>query len=215
MSTPEQAELLYFADPMCSWCWGFVPVMQKIRQNFGAELPIRLFVGGLAVGVDKVLGDKAKSGIREHWEHVETDTGQGFDYGFFERDDFIYNSEQPSNAVVAVRNANLNSLYFLEALQSAFYQKNLDITSEAVLTKIAEEVGLDAQSFAAELTSAATLEDANKDYELTKKLGIQGFPTLLGMANNKIQLLTMGYQPYEAIAQKIEKWQNNIDTKDE
>lgn len=189
--------------------------MQKIRQNFGAELPIRLFVGGLAVGVDKVLGDKAKSGIREHWEHVEADTGQAFDYGFFERDDFIYNSEQPSNAVVAVRNANLNSLYFLEALQSAFYQKNLDITSETVLTKIAEEVGLDAQSFATELTSAATLEDANKDYELTKKLGIQGFPTLLGMANNKIQLLTMGYQPYEAIAQKIETWQNNIDTKDE
>lgn len=215
MNSSEKAELLYFADPMCSWCWGFVPVMKKIRQNFGAELPIRLFVGGLAAGVDRVLGDKAKSGIREHWEHVEADTGQPFDYGFFDRNDFVYNSEQPSNAVVAVRNAKLNSLYFLEAIQSAFYQKNMDITSEAVLTKIAEDVGLDAESFAKQLRAAETLEDANKDYELTKKLGIQGFPTLLGMANNKVQLLTMGYQPYDAIVLEIETWQKNIESGNE
>lgn len=184
--------------------------MQKIRENYEAKLPIRLFVGGLAVGVENTLSEKAKSGIREHWEHVEADTGQVFDYSFFDRDDFVYNSEQPSNAVVAVRNANLNGLYFLEALQSAFYQKNMDITDATVLVEIAERVGLDGESFTAQLTSDETLADAKKDFELTKKLGIKGFPTLLGMANNKIQLLTMGYQPYEAVASEIEAWQKSF-----
>src|SRR5690242_8930931 len=39
--------LIYFADPMCSWCWGFAPVIGAIRQRFGDALPIRLMMGGL------------------------------------------------------------------------------------------------------------------------------------------------------------------------
>ena len=209
MSEPPQ--LLYFADPMCSWCWGFVPVMRQLREHFESELPIRVFAGGLAVGVERPLGPKGKKEIEQHWHHVEEQTGQAFDYSFFEREEFIYNSEQPSCALVAVRNANLNSLYFLEAVQSAFYQKNMDITDAAVLTEIAVSVGLDKESFAKQLVASETLEDAHKDFELTKKLGISGFPALLGMANNKIQLLTMGYQAFDELAPAVEAWKNNIE----
>ena len=24
---------IYFADPMCSWCWGFAPVIEKIAAE--------------------------------------------------------------------------------------------------------------------------------------------------------------------------------------
>ena len=27
--------MLYFADPMCSWCWGFNPVMARVREAYG------------------------------------------------------------------------------------------------------------------------------------------------------------------------------------
>ncbi len=28
--------LVYVADPMCSWCWGFSPVIDAIRERFGS-----------------------------------------------------------------------------------------------------------------------------------------------------------------------------------
>jgi putative protein-disulfide isomerase len=44
---PELPRLYYFADPMCSWCYGFAPVMDKLRKAFGAQFDIRLVMGGL------------------------------------------------------------------------------------------------------------------------------------------------------------------------
>ncbi|MDH5427723.1 MAG: DsbA family protein, partial [Nitrospirota bacterium] len=26
--------LIYVADPMCSWCWGFSPVLEEIRRLY-------------------------------------------------------------------------------------------------------------------------------------------------------------------------------------
>ena len=204
------AELLYFVDPMCSWCWGFAPVIAQIATRYGGELPLRLFVGGLAVGVEKPLGDTGKAKIEEHWHHVEEETGQTFDYAFFEREGFVYNSELPSYAVVAVRNANLDALYFCTALQKAFYQRNMDITSPSALVDVARETGLDEVSFRASLDDPLTIEDAKKDFELTQRLGIQGFPALLGMANDRIELITMGYQNYEALVPTLDAWREGL-----
>ena len=201
-----QPELLYFADPMCSWCWGFSPVIAQIANELSETLPIRVFVGGLAIGVDHPLSETAKREIATHWQHVHDLTRQAFDQSFFDREEFVYNSELPSQAVVAIRNANQDSLQFLSQLHRAFYAENQDITDESVLTDIAVSCGFEPQSFCDQLRAEATLEDAQKDYELTQKLGIQGFPALLGMADGRIELLTMGYQDYANLMPKIEKW---------
>jgi putative protein-disulfide isomerase len=29
---PDQKHLVYFADPMCSWCYGFSPVIAALEQ---------------------------------------------------------------------------------------------------------------------------------------------------------------------------------------
>ncbi len=47
MDTPH---LIYFSDPMCSWCYGFSPVIDDIRRAFGRALPIRVVMGGLRPG---------------------------------------------------------------------------------------------------------------------------------------------------------------------
>ncbi|MDB5418474.1 MAG: dithiol-disulfide isomerase, partial [Phenylobacterium sp.] len=28
----DEPHLIYFADPMCSWCYGFSPVIEEIRK---------------------------------------------------------------------------------------------------------------------------------------------------------------------------------------
>ena len=34
--------LIYFADPMCSWCYGVSPVIEESRRIYGNALPVRV-----------------------------------------------------------------------------------------------------------------------------------------------------------------------------
>lgn len=49
------SHLLYIADPMCSWCWGFSPIIEKVRDHFGEALPMELLMGGLRPGTEEPM----------------------------------------------------------------------------------------------------------------------------------------------------------------
>ena len=42
------SRLLYVMDPMCSWCWGFAPVVEALaEQAAAAGVSLQIVVGGL------------------------------------------------------------------------------------------------------------------------------------------------------------------------
>lgn len=140
--------LVYFADPMCSWCWGFAPALGKIRAAFGDALPVRLIMGGLRPGAASAMTAAAKQEVRTHWEHVRDATGQPFDFGFFDRAEFVYDTDPAARAVVALRRSDPDAaLEYFERVQRAFYADNRDVTSAAVLADIAAESGADRDAF--------------------------------------------------------------------
>src|SRR5690606_27099081 len=73
-------ELVYFADPMCSWCYGFAPVVAAIEQHFRGRLPLRLVMGGLRAGQTQPMRDKDRDYVRNEWVRVNAATGQPFDF---------------------------------------------------------------------------------------------------------------------------------------
>ena len=95
--------LIYFADPMCSWCWGFSTVIDHILHSFSGRLAVRLVMGGLRPGVSEPMSDDDKVRTRLHWEQVETASGQTFNFDFFQRKAFVNNTEPACRAVVAAR----------------------------------------------------------------------------------------------------------------
>jgi putative protein-disulfide isomerase len=46
---------VYFADPMCSWCYGFAPVMRQLRQRYGDVAQVRPVMGGLRPGTTEPM----------------------------------------------------------------------------------------------------------------------------------------------------------------
>ena len=71
-----EREIIYVGDPMCSWCWGFSPVLQQIVRDYGKEAPLRLIVGGLHAFDTDPMNDQYKARIKHHWEQVAEATGQ-------------------------------------------------------------------------------------------------------------------------------------------
>jgi putative protein-disulfide isomerase len=205
-SAPAARRLLYFADPMCSWCWGFSPVMDAIARACAGLVPIRLCAGGLRAGETRPMDDRSRAYVRHHWEQVAAQTGQPFDFGFFDRAHFVYDTEPACRAVVAMRNlAPDAALAYLAAVQRAFYAENRDATREDDLARVAAPFA-SPDEFRTVFRAPEMHEATQADFRLTHGLGIQGFPTVLLQDGRQLTALTTGWQPFEVLAEPLGAW---------
>lgn len=200
-------ELLYIADPMCSWCWGFSPVISALRTRFAEELEFSLIVGGLRVGTKERLPEHFKQQVLHHWHEVNKATGQPFCFDFNLPEDFRYDTEPSCRASVVVRTLKPESAFgFFDALHEAFYAENRDVTNPDILAEIAEGFGVDRtlflETFEAKETKRATYDDFARSYGF----GVQGFPTAILQDERGAALLTVGYQHIGQVAPLVEKW---------
>lgn len=200
---------VYFADPMCSWCYGFSPVITALATQFAGRLPVRLVMGGLRAGNTQAMRPQDRDYIRNAWTRVGEASGQPFDFAFFERDTFVYDTEPACRAVVAMRRlAPDKALGFMGAIQRAFYGHNQDITQTEVLAGIAErETGMDAATFTAELMAPETRNETFRDFLIAQQAGVQGFPCLVaGNERDGYAQVTNGFRPIDGLREAIEIW---------
>ena len=53
--------ILYFGDPMCSWCWGFAPVVQKMFKAAQDKASFNVITTGLRPDVDQPWDEQQAS----------------------------------------------------------------------------------------------------------------------------------------------------------
>lgn len=202
----QRPMLLYFADAMCSWCYGFEPEMRKVLSSAAADHDLLILSGGLRPYNREPMTEKAKDQTREHWRHVEAASGQPFDFGFFGRESFVYDTEPASRAVVTVRSMQPTLAYaYMAGIQHAFYARNIDITQPSILADAAVEFGLDREAFTSAFASPEMQEETKNDFRLAARLGIDGFPTLLRAQGEHLRLISRGYADAGTVLAAIEQ----------
>lgn len=203
-----ETRLVYFADPMCSWCYGFSPVISALAERFEARLRLHTIMGGLRAGNTEPMRLEDKQNIRDAWKRVEAATGQPFHMGFLARKNFVYDTEPACRAVVTARRLMPNlTLPFMARIQQAFYAENRDVTAGEEIASIAEEAGFDREQFNAAFVAPETQNETFRDFLIAQELGIRGFPTLIAGSETKgYALLTNGYRPLEDLADPLERW---------
>jgi putative protein-disulfide isomerase len=188
-------ELLYFANPMCSWCWGFAPVIGHLAERHADRARVTLALGALGRGQEP-MRPQDKASVRGHWEHVAELTGQPFDFAFFDREGFVYDTEPACRAVATVRAARPDlALPYLHALQRAFYAENRDVTAADELRRVAEAVGCDGEAFETAFAALPTRATVAEEFEQTARLGVTGYPTLLALADGRARVVSLGCRP--------------------
>ena len=169
--------VLFFGDPMCSWCWGFAPELKQLAMRAQGQARFHVVMGGLRPGTIEPWDEAMRGYIRHHWQEVHAKTGQPFDFARFADYNFVYDTEPGCRAVVSVRALVPDATWAMyEALQRAFYADNRDITDPRVLAELAVEVGVDRTQFESHFHSAAMRTQVGRDFHRTQALGVQGFP---------------------------------------
>ncbi len=203
-------QLIYFADPMCSWCWGFSPQIDLITSWFGKRLPIQMVMGGLRVGTTEAMSDEMRTYVRGAWEGVAERTGQPFDFSFFERDGFVYDTEPACRAVVTIRELRPElTLKFFQNAQKAFYADGRDTTAKDTLVELAREVGVEPSLFLSSFESEEIRQKAGADFLSGIKTGVTGYPTLVAKSDEARHLVSAGYRDMSDQIPILEAWLNS------
>src|SRR5512146_456127 len=209
----QELHLIYFADPMCSWCYGFSPVIEEVRRNFGRALPVRVMMGGLRPGTERPMDEAARREVLNHWTHVHEATGLPFDEGALDREGFVYDTDPGARAVVAVRRESQElAVSYLARAQRAFYAEGRDVTSGEVLADLAEELGFDRESFLDQWSAEEAKQETWRDYAISQRAGVTAFPTLVGGPNEEgvYGVVTRGYAPADQVVGVLKDWISRI-----
>lgn len=107
----NERKLWYVADPMCSWCWGFSPVIEAIRREYGSRFEVELLLGGLRPGTQHPMPSAQREQILHHWRAVQQQTAQPFRFEGAMPEGFVYDTEPASRAVIAVSLINREAIF--------------------------------------------------------------------------------------------------------
>jgi putative protein-disulfide isomerase len=192
---------------MCSWCWGFAPVLDAIRAKYAGRFEYRLVVGGLRPAAQaEPLNERLKEFLRVEWTKIREVTGQPFDLSFLDREDFRYDTHPAARAVVIFRAMKPGAEFdFYKRIQRAFYAENTDVTQPEQLAALAAPFGVDRGLFLEHMKAPESDLGARSDYAEARMLGVQGFPAVVLRDGDKAGLLTYGYQPFDKLEPVLEK----------
>ncbi len=199
--------LWYVADPMCSWCWGFAPVIEKIRKEYSAFLTMQLMLGGLRPGTKAPLSPDKRAQILHHWQAVHATTGQPFKFDNALQDNLIYDTEPASRAVVSIAIIEPTLVFpFFASIQRAFYVEQADVTQLNVLKKLAVDLNVSESQFIQIFESDTAKQQTLNNFRRAAQWGISGFPTLIIESGSDYHLITMGFRPIEALRPQLDTW---------
>lgn len=193
-------EIIAVLDPMCSWCWGFEPVLQKLQETLPADTKLSLVLGGLRSKGDQVWNKEFRSYLKEHWTNVQARTGQVFNMDLLDKEVFEYDTEPACRAVVVVRELDERRQFsFFRELQKAFYTQSKDISLTDVLVDIVEENGLDKREFLNLFESEKMKEKTRNDSYKARSMGANAFPSLVFIDEEGHLCVVKGYKSFEEI----------------
>jgi putative protein-disulfide isomerase len=203
----RQRLLWYFADPMCSWCWGFAPVIEAIKDSYRQQLKVALILGGLRPGTTEALTPERRAEILHHWHEVHERTGQVFSFEGALPEGFVYDTEPPSRAVVAVSelDPDLTFAYF-KSVQAAFYAERQDVTQAETLAALAEQYNLARPAFLERFDSEKVRAKTRQHFEQARRAGVTGFPTTVLQSDDAYAVLSPGYRPFAELSPLIDTW---------
>jgi putative protein-disulfide isomerase len=196
---------------MCSWCYAFAPVLQQLRQQLPGSVQLKTLLGGLAADTDEPMPVSLQQHLQSTWQRIEQQVpGTDFNYNFWTRC-------KPRRATYPACRAVIAAHYFdqpgshdyhnkmIARIQTAYYQQARNPSEQDTLIALATELGLDGKKFIRLLTSLETQDELQKQINLSRKMAVFSYPSLVLNAGRVYHPVEVNYHKAEPMLETINK----------
>ena len=176
------ARLLYGFDPLCGWCFGFVPAMRAFCAAH-PDVPVELILGGLVTGARVGPYAEMVPYIRGASERLEAVTGRRPSDAFFERigrSDTVGSSMEPSIVIQDVldHEGGDAGLAFAHEVIEAHFGEGADLNDRSLHERLYAAHGIERP---VPPFDAVHRERMDRRFEGARALGIDSFPTVIAV----------------------------------
>jgi putative protein-disulfide isomerase len=200
--------LYYVHDPMCSWCWGFSPVLRELLDRLPPDIEVRRLLGGLAPDTDHPMPADLRDKLQATWRHIrERIPETEFNFAFW-TDCTPRRATYPAcRAVISARGQGPEyDMAMTQAIQRAYYTRALNPSEEDTLIRLAGELGLDTSAFEQRLTDPATARGLMTEIEQARRLGADSFPSLILELGDSRRRIPVDYNDSKPMLELIESF---------
>lgn len=200
-----ESRLLYFLDPMCSWCWAFTPALRAIEAQLPEEMPLVRVLGGLAPDTDETMPSHLQEKLQEGWRNIQTRVpGTVFNFDYWAVCTPRRSTHRACRAViVAGRHGRESEKAMIGAIQRAYYLEARNPSDRSTLVALAGEIGLDQADFALALDDAETQAELDRQILFSREQGVEGFPTLILDKGTEHRFITIDPNDPKGILQQL------------
>lgn len=197
--------LYYIHDPMCSWCWGFKPVLRQLTQQLPANVQLETILGGLAADTDQPMPPEMQQQIRATWKHIQqVIPGTEFNFDFWTQCQPRRSTYIACRAVIVAQQLQPGmGLAMLEAIQHAYYLQAKNPSDATTLVTLAEQLGLDITQFEQQLNAGQAQQALQQQIDFARGIGADSFPSLYLLHRENYHAIVLDYNHADVILEHI------------
>jgi putative protein-disulfide isomerase len=210
MNKPPSVTLYYVHDPMCSWCWGFRPVWNQIRQQLPEQINLISWVGGLAPDSEEPMAQSMRDNLQATWKRIShVIPGTQFNFDFWSQNTPRRSTYPACRAAIVARQMADKESDITYAIQQAYYLQAKNPSDLETLSNAAASIGLDVDKFRQRMFSTELMQDFEAELQNVRNLGVNSFPSLVIESNPSRIHIPINYTSAEVVLQDIQHHLNN------
>ncbi|MBC8211551.1 MAG: DsbA family protein [Gammaproteobacteria bacterium] len=191
---PATTILYYVNDPMCSWCWGFRPVLLQLKQQLPPDIQLQTLVGGLAPDSQQPMSPDLQRDIQGAWQRIQqVIPGTRFNFDFWTKNTPRRSTYPACRAVIAARELADRADQMTYGIQQAYYLQARNPSDLDTLSEVASRIGLDAEAFAELMQSEQIHTLLAEELEQVRAIHVNSYPSLVLKIGDQLYPLKLDY----------------------
>ena len=180
---------------MCSWCWAFRPTWLEVLSELPSHINVSYLLGGLAPDSNLPMPLETQKYVQDNWIKIqESVPSTEFNYDFWTLNEPRRSTYPSCRAVISAKKQNPNfEVLMTEGIQKAYYLNAQNPSNEDILIKIAQDIGLNKESFKADLKSTEVNKLLLDHIKMIKTMSISGFPSLVLVKKDLLKRIKIDY----------------------
>lgn len=180
----SRIKLIYGYDPLCGWCYGFVPTLVGFSKAY-PNVDIEVVPGGLFSDERIQPYTQMVDYIYVAFNRIKQTTGQyPNSSAFFDMiaspETGLINSAPPTHALMQVKaHSPDKQVAFAHQLQLAHFDQGLSFNNPLIYQKVSQEVNTQPLDIDAILSATDDNALVHKSYSQAADLGINSYPTCI------------------------------------
>ncbi|MDX9782505.1 MAG: DsbA family protein [Bacteroidales bacterium] len=201
----KPVHIIYFSDPVCSYCWGSEPILTRLKREKGKLFDLEYRMGGLMPDWSMFAGSPDGPAIvGRHWPEASEKIG-------FKIDGKVWETDPPASSYppsIAFRAAMLQGesrgLEFYFIMREMLFHKRVNIAKRDNLISAAEAAGLDLKRFVKDIEGKGK-ELFEADLKMAAELNVDLFPTYILKSQTGKTSRLAGFIIYEKLSSAIDE----------